>query len=79
MRRWKAHETDHIAIGDAMKAISDRLDAHLQIEKDRELVVEARLGPVRRGMNLIVREWRTITIIAFLIFDLAGKFLGYVT
>lgn len=67
--RWVAHATEHDEIERLLKDVAHRLDAHLQDERDDELVMQARIDPVKRLLGWCAREWRTLAIVALLLLD----------
>jgi hypothetical protein len=67
--RWRIHEDEHKAFGAALGDVVKRLDSHLHEEEVDDLVYNARMGVVKRAWAVAAREWRTITILGFLILD----------
>jgi hypothetical protein len=62
--RWQTHDEEHEEMGAAIRAISAKLDAHLDAEAREDLIFNARVQPVRTAAQMIRRDWRTIVIIA---------------
>ena len=73
--RWNNHDQQHDEWEKSLKALSHRLDHHLQDEERRDLVIDARLGPIRTGMYWASREWRTVLIIVLLLGNIASRFV----
>jgi ferric-dicitrate binding protein FerR (iron transport regulator) len=70
-RRWLDHEAEHARIEKTLLGFNDHLSA-----EDREaLVFNTRLQPLRSTASLVRREWRTLTIVAFIVVDFLGQIL----
>ena len=70
--RWEQHEQAHHELLLAHAALKERVDAHLRDEERDDLIMQARLGPVKRASAWVYREWRTLAILALLLADFFG-------
>lgn len=75
--RWTSHDEQHGEWEKSLKALSHRLDDHLRDEEKKDLVLDARLGPIRTGMYWASREWRTVLIILLLIGNFLSRFVHF--
>jgi hypothetical protein len=71
--RWQTHDEEHEEMGAAIRAISAKLDAHLDAEAREELVFNARIQPVKGAFAMLRREWRTIVIVGMVGLDMVGQ------
>lgn len=76
MRRWEHHDQEHRTLSEAVGELKRQFDAHLQAERDEDLVMEARLGPVKRAGAWLVREWRTVAIAGLVVVDVVSQAVG---
>jgi hypothetical protein len=74
--RWAAHETEHGRLAQKLESVELIVNGHLQLERDEDMRMEARLGPVKRVGLWFVREWRTVLIVTLVIGDVVGQLLG---
>lgn len=77
--RWEAHESEHRRLHDRVERVEKVLERHLDEERDEDLIMEARLGPVRKAGGLIVREWRTMAIIGLIVLSFLERTFGFAT
>jgi hypothetical protein len=75
--RWQNHDEQHEEWEKSLKALSHRLDHHLADEERRDLVIDARLGPIRTGMYWASREWRTVLIVLLLLGNILSRFIHF--
>lgn len=85
--RWVKHDRDLDAnrkilidrfekLEEAILTVEKTLQAHLDKEHDEELVVQARIKPVKSLLDYTVRNWRTIALWVMLILTFAGVAAG---
>lgn len=75
--RWTSHDDQHDQWEKSLKALNHRLDDHLRDEERKDLVIDARLGPLRSGLYWASREWRTVLIIILLVTSIASRFVHF--
>lgn len=75
--RWTSHDDQHDQWEKSLKALNHRLDDHLRDEERKDLVIDARLGPLRSGLYWASREWRTVLIIVLLLTSIASRFVHF--
>ena len=73
VRRWEAHDTEHRTLSDAVGELKRQFDAHMQAEREEDLVFDARIAPMRRLGYIIGKEWRTIAIAILFAIDLVQR------
>ena len=71
--RWRIHETEHSNIDKALEAFGHRLDDHLKRDEHDRIVFDARMGVLKKGWYYLLKEWRTVIILAFLLLDLSSQ------
>ena len=92
--RWKIHdaelERNRAAIVARFLVIETALDEHLQVanahfakEHDEDIVMDARIRPVKTGAAWLVANWRSILLLLFgslgflaVLADLVARYLG---
>ena len=95
--RWRLHdveaERNRAAMETRFVKVEAVLEAHLQIanehfakDRDEDLVMDARIRPVRTGAAWLVGNWRSILLLAFgslgflaVLADILTRYLGGTT
>ena len=67
--RWERHDADSkrvLADWDArFGRLEDRVETHLKAEEHEDTVWDARVGPLRTGLHILVKNWRSIALFLF--------------
>jgi DNA anti-recombination protein RmuC len=74
--RWRGHEQEHQELISRLDRVANDLDRHLDGERDKQIAMEARMGPIRTLWSLVAREWRTIAIAALIVWQSVHEALG---
>jgi hypothetical protein len=69
LKRWDHHAIEHSTLSDAVGELKRQFDDHVRVEREEDLIHDARLAPMKRLALLAAREWRTIAIALLFTFE----------
>lgn len=73
--RWDHHEQEHRELSNKVHANTLKIDRLIKEDEADDIAYQARIGPIKAVGTWIVREWRTLVIIALIIVNFIGALL----
>lgn len=66
IRRWQSHEDDHAELERGLVELKRQFDEHMQDEREKKIVFNTRMGPLRSLYQFIVADKRWLIVFTYI-------------